>query len=87
VTQKTARTKAGRGGTGNPTPPAGAGRGIRLKSLDDLRLQMSKVFSDARRGNISVEDAKGLAWILSQMTPVIEGTDLAKRIAELEKRA
>ena len=86
MTQKTAKTKAGRGETGNPTPPTGAGRGIRLKSLDDLRLQMSKVYSDARRGNISVEDAKGLAWILSQMVPVFEATDLVKRIAKLETR-
>jgi hypothetical protein len=55
--------------------------------MDDVRVEMAHVYTDARQKRLEPEKATKLIYILSQIGTVIEGTDLAKRIAELERRA
>lgn len=70
-----------------PSPTPRKGRAIRLKTMDDVRVEMAHVYTDARQKRLEPEKASKLIYILAQIGTVIEGTDLAKRIAELEKRA
>jgi hypothetical protein len=44
------------------------------------------VYREARRGDISVQEAGKLAFILSVIGKIIEGADLEKRVAEVERR-
>jgi hypothetical protein len=65
----------------------GGGRAIRLKSMDDVRVEMARVYTDARQKRLEPQEASKLVYILSQIGMVIEGSALEKRISELEKRA
>ena len=62
-----------------PTPPT-----IHLKTLDQVRLEMAKVYRDSRQGRIDVADGAKLVFMLSQVGKMIEMTDLERRLAALE---
>lgn len=62
-----------------PTPPT-----IHLKSLDQVRLEMAKVYRDSRQGRIDVADGAKLVFMLSQVGKMIELTELERRLAALE---
>jgi hypothetical protein len=47
---------------------------------------MARVYREARHGKISVQEASRFAFILSLIGKIIEGADLEKRIAEVERR-
>jgi hypothetical protein len=47
---------------------------------------MARVYREARRGGTSAQEAGRLAFILSLIGKLIEGADLEKRIAEVERR-
>ena len=85
MTKKPPQTPTACGEAAAPTPRKG--RAIRLKTMDDVRVEMAHVYTDARQKRLEPEKATKLIYILSQIGTVIEGTDLAKRIAELERRA
>ena len=74
------------GGKSQGATPGGK-RAIRLKTLNDLRVEISRVYSDARRDQIPVDKASKLVYILSQAGRVIEGSTLEDRLAALESKA
>ena len=58
----------------------------RLCTLTSVRQEMARVYREARRGERSVQEAGRLAFILSLIGKIIEGADLEKRVAEVERR-
>jgi len=53
-----------------------------LKTLDDVRREMARCYTAARKKTISVEDGKGFIYMLSQISVVVK----EQRLAELEGR-
>lgn len=80
MTEKGHEDQAGGGGAKPPTP----GRAIRLKTMDDVRMEMARVYTDARRGNVLPEAGSKLIYMLSQVKQVIEGTDLRRELEALK---
>lgn len=62
-------------------------RAIRLKTMDDVRVEMARVYTDARRAKLAPESASKLVYILGQVGRVIEGAALEDRIKALEEKA
>jgi hypothetical protein len=56
----------------------------RLKRLDDVRVELAKVYREARTGTLLLADAKGLAYLLSVMSALVKDTALEERILSLE---
>jgi len=78
---KQAETQAG---SGSPaTPPL---RVTRLKTLDDIRVELAKVYREARTRTLDLADAKGLSYILTVMSALVKDTALEERIAALEAK-
>lgn len=63
-----------------PTPPT-----IHLKTADDVRLEMAKVYRDMRRGNIDMSDGTKLVYVLGQLNKAIETTLIEARMESLER--
>lgn len=63
-----------------PTPP-----NIGLKSIDDVRLEMAKVYREMRRGDIESSNGTKLVYVLSQIGRIIETNQVAERIAAIER--
>lgn len=61
-------------------------RRIPLKSLRDVRREMSRVYAECRRGTLDVADGSKLTYMLSQVGRVIADHELEVRIAALEAR-
>ena len=74
-----------RGNAQNPSPRKKPNVG-RLCTLTSVRQEMARVYREARHGKISVQEASRFAFILSLIGKIIEGADLEKRIAEVERR-
>ena len=73
------------GGSLNPSPRRKPNIG-RLSTLTSVRQEMARVYREARHGKISAQEAARFAFILSAIGKIIEGADLEKRIAEVERR-
>jgi hypothetical protein len=58
---------------------------IRLSTLAHVRVELARVYRDARHGVISTADAGRLAFVLTQTAKVIEGCDLERRLRLLER--
>lgn len=82
MTMKSAETPA-QGQSGHTPPP----RTLRLKSLDDVRVEMARVYRDARSGKMDLSKAGKLAYILVQLSNLTRDTDLERRLAHLEREA
>jgi len=63
-----------------PTPPT-----IHLKTADDVRLEMAKVYRDMRQGNIDMADGTKLAYVLGQLNKAIETGIIEARMEALER--
>lgn len=59
-----------------PTP-----RKIDLKTTDDVRLEMSRIYRDMRYGKIETGDGTKLVYVLGQIGKVIEAVEAEKRVA------
>lgn len=68
-------------GARTPTPPK-----IKLNRLEDIRLEMAKVYRDARGGRMDASEAGRLAYILVGIGKLIEATDIERRIVQMERR-
>lgn len=73
------------GNSVNPSPRRKPNVG-RLSTLTSVRQEMARVYREARHRETSVQEAGRLAFILSLIGKLIEGADLEKRIAEVERR-
>lgn len=63
-----------------PTPPT-----IHLKTADDVRLEMAKVYRDMRQGRIDMADGTKLAYVLGQLNRAIETGIIEARMEALER--
>ncbi len=59
----------------------------RLSSLKAVRRELSEVYQDARRGTVPVGDASRLAYMLAQLSGVIQAEIGEGRLAKLEQVA
>lgn len=62
-----------------PTPQR-----IDLKSIDDVRVEMARVYRDMRAGRIESQDGTRLAYVLSQIGKLIEAGEIEKRLEAME---
>ena len=59
---------------------------IDLKTIDDIRLEMARVYREMRAKTIEASDGTNLVYVLSAMGKLIELHDIEKRIAALEEK-
>jgi hypothetical protein len=57
---------------------------IDLKTIDDVRVEMARVYRDMRSGKIDTQDGTRLAYVLAQIGKLIEAGDIEKRLEALE---
>lgn len=69
----------GKSGKLLPTPSR-----IDLKTIDDVRLEMARVYRDMKSGVIETADGTKLAYVLAQIGKLIETHEVEKRIEALE---
>ena len=66
----------------NPSPP----RVGRLDTLARVRLEMTRLYREARIGTLESQEATRLVFILQGIARLIEGSDHESRLDEIEKR-
>lgn len=64
----------------NPTPT------IHLKTIDNIRLEMGKVYRDMRSQKIPTHDGTRLVYVLAQIGKMIELFEIEKRLEKLESK-
>jgi hypothetical protein len=66
-------------------PPSGEKRlRLPLKSLDDVKAELARLYRDGKAGKRDVAEVSRLANVLSILGRLIEGAELAARIEALE---
>jgi hypothetical protein len=73
--------RAGRGISLVPTPSPM----VHLKTLDDVRVEMAKVYRDMKRGKLPTHDGTRLVYVLSQIGRVIEVDKISARVEAVER--
>jgi hypothetical protein len=63
-----------------PTSPR-----IDLKTIDDVRVEMARVYRDMRSGRIDTHVGTKLAYVLSQLGKLIEAGEIEKRLEAVER--
>lgn len=63
-----------------PTPHV-----IHLKTANDVRLEMAKVYRDMRQGRVEMADGTKLAYVLGQLNKAIETGIIEARMESLER--
>jgi hypothetical protein len=63
-----------------PTPS------IHLKTIDDIRLEMAKVYRDMKLQKIPTHDGTRLVYVLAQIGKMIEVHEIEKRVSQLEEK-
>lgn len=61
-------------------------RGIKLKSIDDVRVEMASVYRRMKGGSIETSDGTKLVYVLSAIAKAIEIHDIEQRIKLLEEK-
>jgi predicted transcriptional regulator len=64
------------------TPPY---KRVTLSEARHVRAELAKLYREARQGKVDVTDASKLANMLQILYRIIEGSDLEKRLEEIEK--
>ena len=59
-------------------------KGIKLKTIDDVRVEMASVYRGMKAGSIETSDGTKLVYVLGQIGKMIEIHDIEKRIELLE---
>ena len=57
---------------------------INLSNLDDVRLEMSKVYRDMRANRLESSEGTRLVYVLGQLAKLHETVEIARRLASLE---
>jgi hypothetical protein len=57
---------------------------VRLHTVDDLRMEMARVYNDMRCGRLETAEGTKLAYVLGQMVKVFELAVIEARIDALE---
>lgn len=68
-----------------PSPPIKlASPRMKLETVQNVRRELARIYREARRGELKVETASRLAYLLDLMSRMIERSDLEARIVALE---
>ena len=59
-------------------------RRVDLKTIDDVRVEMGRVYRNMRSGKIDSQDGTRLVYVLAQIGKLIEAGDIEKRLEALE---
>lgn len=70
----------------DPSAPAAPPRlRIKLKTIDDVRAEMARLYREGKAGLRDVADVSRLANVLALLGRLIEGSDLEKRLTAIEE--
>ena len=58
---------------------------LKLKTIDDVKMEMARLYREGKAGLRDVSDVSRLANVLALLGRLIEGSDLEKRIAAIEE--
>jgi len=72
------------GENNTPTPPKK--RRIALRTVEDCRREMARVYKDMRNREIETSDGSKLAYVLQQTADLIERGQLESRVRLLEDK-
>lgn len=76
-----------RADTGDESNPRGEKRlRLPLKSMDDVKAELARLYRDGKSGKRDIADVSKLANVLSILGRLIEGTEIAARIEALEQQ-
>lgn len=76
------------GASGLPVPPTPARKRekfIPLSTLDDVKMELARLYRQTKAGKVATSDASRLAFILNSLGRVIVDADLEQRIQQLEQ--
>lgn len=59
---------------------------IDLKTIDDIRLEMARVYRDMRNKTIETQDGTRLVYVLAAMGKLIELHEIEQRLSVLEAK-
>jgi hypothetical protein len=68
-------------------PPTPRRSRATLRTLDDVAVELARLYRRAERGDIPTPDASRLAYILTSLGKVLEASEIAARITALETYA
>ena len=71
--------------TGEVLDPTPRRDRVRLSTIDDIRLELGKVYNDMRAGMLDPGDGTKLAYVLGQMVRIFETRELEQRTEALER--
>jgi hypothetical protein len=83
MTTPKSRANAGKAGETAPLRPSTRVR-CKLASVDDVKLELARLYREGKAGTRDVADASRLANILALLVRAIEIADFERRIALLE---
>lgn len=69
----------------SPTPTRKREKFIPLSTLDDVKVELARLYRQAKAGKVETADASRLAFILNSLGRVIVDAELEQRIAMLEQ--
>lgn len=58
---------------------------LKLKTIDDVRAEMARLYREGKAGLRDVADVSRLANVLALLGRLIEGSDLEKRLSAIEE--
>ena len=58
---------------------------VRLYSIDDIRLELGRVYNDMRDGQLDPSDGTKMAYVLGQMVRIFETREIEQRTNALER--
>ena len=58
---------------------------LKLKTIDDVRAEMARLYREGKAGTRDVSDVSRLANVLSLLGRLIEGSDLERRLTAIEE--
>jgi hypothetical protein len=62
-----------------PTPK------VKLQTLDDVRVEMARIYRDVKAGRRDTADGSRMTFMLAQIGKMIELADVEKRLEHLER--
>lgn len=57
----------------------------KLSNIEGCQHEIARLYREARREEIDLSRAKGLVWILEELSGLIRDSDLEKRVEKLEE--
>jgi hypothetical protein len=77
------RTRANAGSKPEPSPPR---LRVKLKTVDDVALELARLYKDGKSGQRNMADVSKLAYCLNLLAGLLQPGQLDARLANLEKQ-